>query len=275
MSANDELWGTFAVDDHLRSRAFVAETVLFDRLVIPQPPPDDDEQYREWTQASWHPERLKQTLAPLEDLAIAVPWDKPLRAEWQTQYSSLTPSDRAALRMNLARGAALDSKYIQSTPADQPAKYVTRAVLANKLNEQADNDLYQKIRKIVSIDPAAEIEAVVGYGSYAKFHEEVPIDEMQAPNRSAADTALFVSWETVPRMAQEAYPQRRQRRGSTFRDEPVSRSLQRYCHQDALALACIDGPSGRRSCCSSRGLCASRPWHSRRRGFWGRRVPSG
>lgn len=104
MSPNDELWGTFAVDDHLRPRAFVAETVLFDRLVVPQPPPDDEEQYREWAQALWHPERLKQTLAPLEDLAITVPWNKPLRAEWQTQYSSLKPSDRAALRMNLARG---------------------------------------------------------------------------------------------------------------------------------------------------------------------------
>jgi hypothetical protein len=105
VSANDELWGNFAVDDHLRQRAFVPEKVLFDRLVVPQPPPDDEEQYREWTQALWHPERLKQTLAPLEDLAITVPWDKPLRAEWQTQHSSLKPSDRAALRMNLARGA--------------------------------------------------------------------------------------------------------------------------------------------------------------------------
>jgi hypothetical protein len=68
-------------------------------------------------------------------------------------------------------------------------------VLANKLDEKADKDLYQRIRKIVSIDPAAEIEAVVGYGSYAKFREEVPIDETQAPNRLAADTALLVSWE--------------------------------------------------------------------------------
>jgi len=48
MSPNDELWGTFAVDDHLRPRAFVAETVLFDRLIVPQPPPDNDVQHMEW-----------------------------------------------------------------------------------------------------------------------------------------------------------------------------------------------------------------------------------
>jgi hypothetical protein len=114
MSANDQLWGTFAVDDHLRPRAFVAETVLFDRLVVPQPPPDEGEQYAEWTRAGWDPKKLKETLDLLGDLAIAVPWDKPLRAEWQSQYSRLTPSERAARRMNIARGAAFDTKSIQN-----------------------------------------------------------------------------------------------------------------------------------------------------------------
>jgi hypothetical protein len=231
VSANDELWGTFAVDDHLRPRAFVAETVLFDRLVVPQPPPDDEEQYREWTQALWHPERLKQTLAPLEDLAITVPWDKPLRAEWQTQHSSLKPSDRAALRMNLARGATLDSKYIHSTPPDQPAKYVTRAVLANKLDEKADNDLYQRIRKIVSIDPAAEIEAVVGYGSYSKFREEVPIDETQAPNRLAADTALLVSWEFLVPEDSDLTDTERLKRAAALSRKSEFRDSRRQFHE--------------------------------------------
>lgn len=32
-----EQWGTFSVKDHLRSRAFVAEVILFDKLVIPRP----------------------------------------------------------------------------------------------------------------------------------------------------------------------------------------------------------------------------------------------
>ena len=42
----DELWGTFSVRDHLRRRAFIADVLLYDRLVIPYPP--DDEQRREW-----------------------------------------------------------------------------------------------------------------------------------------------------------------------------------------------------------------------------------
>jgi hypothetical protein len=51
MSVTDELWGTFAVDDHLRPGAFIAEILLFDRLVIPQSHQDDEDQYREWVKA--------------------------------------------------------------------------------------------------------------------------------------------------------------------------------------------------------------------------------
>jgi hypothetical protein len=195
MSADDELWGTFAVDDHLRRRAFVAETVLFDRLIVPCPPPDDEEQNAEWVAAGWQPERLKEKLALLEDLAIAVSWDKDLRAEWRNEYRSLTPSARAATRMKMASGAAFDAKNIKSSPADQPSKYVTRMVIANRLNEQADDALFQRIRKIVGIDPTAEIESVVGYGSYAQFQKEVSIDESHPSNPLAADAALLVKWE--------------------------------------------------------------------------------
>jgi hypothetical protein len=191
MSTYDELWGTFAVDDHLRPRAFVAETVLFDRLIVPYPPPEDKEQYAEWAAAGWHPERLKETLAPLDDLAIKISWDKKLRTEWQSEYK---PPGRASARMNRARGAAFDARNIKSAPADQSAKYVTRMVLANRLNAQADDDLFQKIKKIFVLDPTANIESVVGYGSYAKFREEVPIDKTQAPP-PAGDAALLVRWE--------------------------------------------------------------------------------
>jgi hypothetical protein len=195
MSEDDELWGTFAVDDHLRPRAFVAETVLFDRLIIPYPPPDDEEQYAEWVGAGWHPERLKETLAPLEDLAIAVPWDKQLRAQWQKEYSSLTPSRRASVQMKMARGAAFDASSIKSAPANGSSKFVTRMVLANNLNAQADDELFQKIKSRLAINPLAEIESIVGYGSYARFQEEVPIEETPEPNPMAGDAALLVTWE--------------------------------------------------------------------------------
>jgi hypothetical protein len=91
MPSNDELWGTFAVDDHLRRHAFVAEVILFDRLVVPEPPEDDKDQREDWIKAGWEPDLLKETIEILGDLAIPVPWEKPLREMWQAQYKSLAP----------------------------------------------------------------------------------------------------------------------------------------------------------------------------------------
>jgi hypothetical protein len=41
-----ELWGTFSVRDHLVNRAFVADVLLYDQLVIPTLPKDEPES--EW-----------------------------------------------------------------------------------------------------------------------------------------------------------------------------------------------------------------------------------
>ncbi len=198
MPSNDELWGTFAVDDHTRDRAFVAEAVLFDRLVIPQPPEGDEEQYRDWVNAGWRPELLKPTIDTLAEFAIPVPWNRDLRSQWGAEYARLSPAERAAKRLDLGLDATSDAKNIKNMPPDQPAKHVTRKVLAKKikdpLSEQEDEALYRRI-KALDIDPTAEIETVVGYGSYTKFKEEVPVDEKQAPVAPGQDAAFLFRWE--------------------------------------------------------------------------------
>ena len=79
MPSNDELWGTFAVDDHLREHAFVAELVLFDRVVLPQPPENDTDEYKRWTDFGWRPDDLRETVKRLEEFAVPVPWDNQLQ----------------------------------------------------------------------------------------------------------------------------------------------------------------------------------------------------
>ena len=37
-----EVWGTFSVQDHLAERAFIADVLLYDRLVIPTKPDGQD-----------------------------------------------------------------------------------------------------------------------------------------------------------------------------------------------------------------------------------------
>jgi hypothetical protein len=79
-----ELWGTYSVRDHLRRRAFVADVLLYDRLVIPRPPTPEEErpqpgkitEVTRWGQAKWKPGRLANLLDILRegDLIIEVPW---------------------------------------------------------------------------------------------------------------------------------------------------------------------------------------------------------
>ncbi|MEW5787554.1 MAG: hypothetical protein AB1899_06850 [Pseudomonadota bacterium] len=89
-----EVWGTFSVKDHLDPRAFVAEVMLYDRLVIPVPP-DDDERLR-WETNQWDPKRLEALLKILGDRAYPVPWDTARQAKWKARYEAGSDVAQAA-----------------------------------------------------------------------------------------------------------------------------------------------------------------------------------
>src|SRR5262249_41518304 len=80
-----ERWGTFSVADHKRGRAFVADVLLYDRLIIPIPP--NDVERKDWTKTGWVPERLDSCLAALGDRhVIPVPWTEDKRQVFRTRY---------------------------------------------------------------------------------------------------------------------------------------------------------------------------------------------
>jgi hypothetical protein len=87
---NIERWGTFSVKDHTRPRAFVTEVLLYDRLLIPNPP-DLTERHR-WADKDWKPARLAMCFELLKDRAIKVPWDQ----QRQKTYKSRLAATRAA-----------------------------------------------------------------------------------------------------------------------------------------------------------------------------------
>jgi hypothetical protein len=93
-----ELWGKFSVRDHIINRAFVADVLLYDRLVIPTCPEDRPE--TEWPE-EWDLPKQKSLLADLGDLAIPVPWTKERHSEWQTRFD-----DKRAEERRLARAQA-------------------------------------------------------------------------------------------------------------------------------------------------------------------------
>jgi hypothetical protein len=85
-----ELWGTFSVQDHCRSGAFVAESLLYDKLLIPVPPTVEDgltahqaeHEWRRW-EKDWDPERQRSIVEILGDRAELIPWTPDLHGEWE------------------------------------------------------------------------------------------------------------------------------------------------------------------------------------------------
>jgi hypothetical protein len=195
-----ELWGTFAVDDHLRPRAFVAEAILFDRLVIPMPPRGNEAAYAEWLQSGWQPGRLLEIRKRLGPQAIPVPWNDELRKRWREEYS---PAVRRGPRQAELGGEVVSEvRAINNMPEGTDPKLLTRQVLANKLNDvlddDADRELVREIRAL-DIDPAATPEVVVGYGSLANYQADLPaesaVGNQQTPPPGDGNPTLFVTWD--------------------------------------------------------------------------------
>ena len=92
-----ELWGTFSVMDHVREGAFLAEVVMYDRLVIPVPPdperaktPEDrnfaEKQGPQWERNGWDPKRQQTLLSILKDIAVPIEWDRKRHERWAAEY---------------------------------------------------------------------------------------------------------------------------------------------------------------------------------------------
>jgi hypothetical protein len=83
-----EVWGTFSVRDHLQPWAFVAEVLIYDRLVIPVPPDGDNDEWKRWVGERWDPRRQRELLEVVGDLAVQVEWDEDRRGKWGAEFAA-------------------------------------------------------------------------------------------------------------------------------------------------------------------------------------------
>jgi hypothetical protein len=95
-----EVWAAYSVADHLAKKAFVADVMLYDRLVIPIPADDDQER---WGPDGWNEARQQHVLSILGERAIPIVWDAQLRAEWKSRWEAAkslgATTNAAAMRM--------------------------------------------------------------------------------------------------------------------------------------------------------------------------------
>lgn len=89
-----ELWATYSVKDHRLPRAFVADVMLYDRLVIPIPPregKEHDREWKRWESRCWNPALQQKLLTCMKEAVPAgqgpvveeVEWDEEHRGQWK------------------------------------------------------------------------------------------------------------------------------------------------------------------------------------------------
>lgn len=81
-----EVWATFSVNDHNLDNAFINELMLYDRLVIPVPP--DDNEVNRWIDKGWDPGKQEKIIEILGDKAHTVEWDQYHQENWRNQFES-------------------------------------------------------------------------------------------------------------------------------------------------------------------------------------------
>src|SRR5215467_1697147 len=79
-------WGTFSVFDHLQSNPFVADVLLYDRLVIPYPP--DATERERWKKNKRKVDRLDACLEELGGRAYKVLWDTAKKEAFKMEVES-------------------------------------------------------------------------------------------------------------------------------------------------------------------------------------------
>jgi hypothetical protein len=68
-----ERWGAFSVIDHKDAAALAADVLLYDRLLLPVPP--DENERRRWRVNEWEPDLQEERLKILGDLARPMAWN--------------------------------------------------------------------------------------------------------------------------------------------------------------------------------------------------------
>lgn len=140
-----ETWGTFSVADHLAPRAFVADVLLYDRLVIPVPVGKERER---WEELGREPEVLDTKLRILQEPGRKDP-EKSLvvRLDWTEEYrwwlDNRYPKERARARLAYAKDAAgdlhhmFDRQILAREDLPEPTEDVIREVVPAYVSYEA------------------------------------------------------------------------------------------------------------------------------------------
>lgn len=151
-----EVWGTYSVRDHCDPRAFVADVMLYDRIVIPIP--SDNAERKRWEGNGWNPARQDKLVRILDDRAYCIKWDIDHIERWRSRYEAGKAADKEGSSWQYRATAA---ELIQDLPPDVTG---VAAIPCYRAMESLENELRIKEVKVpVKPDPGV-VTAVLGQG---------------------------------------------------------------------------------------------------------------
>jgi len=175
-----EVWGTFSVADHLRECAFVAEILLYDRLVLPVPPARDEQAWERWCEQGWRPGAQREMIDCLRrvnpDLVWEIPWDEDREAIFAKRYES-------------ANAVARDTDRLAESRANSPDGTtfgMTREILYEYANDRCGG---------TSLPKDTWVEAMTAYPSFDSFIQDAKLDLKNPPGPENSKLSGVFGWE--------------------------------------------------------------------------------
>jgi hypothetical protein len=116
-----ELWGTFSVRDHCEQRPFVADVMLYDRLIVPFPADRAEWERWEHPDQAWDPGRQKRVLDTFRrnkdgaDLLLPIPWDEDRRRQFTTTFMAATAGGMEVDGYKWTAGQLLEDEQVKRT----------------------------------------------------------------------------------------------------------------------------------------------------------------
>jgi hypothetical protein len=172
-----QLWGICSVRDHLERNAFVAELLLYDRLVLPVPPKDDNDEWRRWEQNGWRPEEQERLLTMIPKRRVfCLPWTKPHRDQWEQESTTTKKAMQPVSRTSLAAGVDRDLAF-----------GATRRVIANFVDQGEDERLRVAL-------PRVKPDVVAAFGSFSALRRDIGVTGRREKHEGHVPTLRVFGW---------------------------------------------------------------------------------
>jgi hypothetical protein len=129
-------------------------------------------------------------LRDLGDVAIPIPWDDQRRALWQKRFDDERVEERRSARGQVTGMVSQDASAARDPQYKDLPYGITRQILQDYFNADADDRLLRKIKLIRKVRPGSSVEAVAAYPTFNAIASDVVVAEEAV---QAAESGQFLS----------------------------------------------------------------------------------